>query len=255
MESEYFAMNTALEAQAARDADAVVVITRALGDEMVRRGVSAEKMTLVPNGVDVGRFVPRPRDEALAARLGLGHKRVIGYVGSIVDYEGLDLLMHAVLKLHQRGHRDVAALIVGDGVVLESLKQLAKQLEIDRHVIFTGRVPHHDVEAHYSLIDIAPFPRKSLPVTEMVSPLKPLEAMAMNKIVVASDVAALAEMIEPGVNGFTFRKDDVDNMTDVLERALQGRDVPTHPRTWVETNRSWSQLAKKVVEIYDRLTA
>jgi hypothetical protein len=96
MESEYFAMSTALEAQAARDADAVVVITRALGDEMVRRGVPREKITLIPNGVDVGRFIPRPRDQALADRLGLRNKRVIGYVGSIVDYEGLDLLMHAM---------------------------------------------------------------------------------------------------------------------------------------------------------------
>jgi glycosyltransferase involved in cell wall biosynthesis len=238
MESEYFAMSTALEAQAARDADAVVVITRALGDEMVRRGVPREKITLIPNGVDVGRFIPRPRDQALADRLGLRNKRVIGYVGSIVDYEGLDLLMH-----------------VGDGVVLESLKTLARELGIDRDVVFTGRVPHHDVEAHYSLIDIAPFPRKSLPVTEMVSPLKPLEAMAMNKIVVASNVAALAEMIEPGVNGLTFRKDDVGDLADVLERLLHGHDVPANPREWVETHRSWKQLAKNVVEIYERLTA
>lgn len=254
METEHFRLMTRLEAQAACDADAVVVITRALGEEMVRRGVPREKMTLVPNGVDIDRFVPRPRDEALARKLGLTDKRVIGYIGSIVDYEGLDLLLHAVHRLHQRGTRDLAVLIVGDGVVLESLKKLARSLGIANLVVFTGRVPHHEVEAHYSLVDIAPFPRKSLLVTEMVSPLKPLEAMAMNKAVVASDVEALAEMIVPGVNGVTFRKDNIDDLTDVLERLLDERQRPTSPRKWVTENRSWHALAGIVDGLYKQLT-
>jgi len=254
METEQFRLMTDLESQAAREADAVVVITRALGEEMVRRGVPADKITLVPNGVDIRRFVPRPRDGALATRLGLQGKRVIGYIGSIVDYEGLDLLMHAIHGLHQRDIRDVAALIVGDGIVLDSVKTLARELGIANHVVFTGRVPHHEVEAHYSLVDIAPFPRKSLPVTEMVSPLKPLEAMAMNKVVVASDVAALAEMIEPGVNGLTFRKDDIEDLTAVLARVLSDpARRPTAPREWVETHRSWYALSGIVDGLYKRL--
>ncbi len=251
METEVFKLMSELEAQAAREADAVVVITRALGDELVRRGVPREKITLVPNGVDIARFVPRPRDEALATKLGLTGKRVIGYIGSIVDYEGLDLLLHAVARIKQR---DVAVLIVGDGTVLESLKLLARELGIAEDVKFTGRVPHHEVEAHYSLVDIAPFPRKSLPVTEMVSPLKPLEAMAMNKVVVASDVAALAEMIVPGVNGVTFKKDDVEDFTAVLESLLGEGSRPSGPRDWVQANRSWQALAGIVDELYKHLT-
>ena len=254
MDSEHFRLMSDLELQAAREADAVVCITRALADEMVRRGVPEDKITLVPNGVDVERFVPRPRDEALAARLGLAGKRVIGYIGSLVHYEGLDLLLHAVHRLRRRGARALGVLIVGDGAALGALRALAEELDLADLVVFTGRIPHHEVEAHYSLVDIAPFPRRSLPVTEMVSPLKPLEAMAMDKLVVASSVAALAEMIEPGVNGIVFRKDDVDDLTDALARVLDDDAArPRAPRAWVAANRSWHQLSGTIDALYRRL--
>ncbi len=254
MESEQFKMMADLEAQAAREADVVVCITRALIDEMVRRGVPADKIVLIPNGVDVARFTPRPRDEALAAKLGLAGKKVIGYIGSIVDYEGLDYLMHAVHRLRERGVSDFGVLIVGDGAVLSSLKELVTKLDLGDLVVFTGRIPHHAVEAHYSIVDIAPFPRRSLPVTEMVSPLKPFEAMAMDKIVIASSVSALGEMIETGVNGFVFRKDDVEDLTEVLATALSGNARPSGPRTWVSAHRSWYELTGAVDKLYKQLT-
>jgi glycosyltransferase involved in cell wall biosynthesis len=253
--SEYYKLMSRLEVQVAREADAVICITRALQDEMVRRGVPAEKITIVPNGVDVDRFVPRPRSQALAERLGLAGKKVIGYIGSIVDYEGLDLLLRAVDRLRARGASGFALLIVGDGAALEGLERLAAELRLGDLVTFTGRVPHEEVEDYYSIVDVVPLPRKSLPVTEMVSPLKPFEAMAMDKIVVASDVAALAEIVDDGVNGFLFRKDDVADLADRLEKILDPDFAHSlRPREWVVAHRSWQHLSLSVESIYEQLT-
>ncbi|MEK8227737.1 glycosyltransferase [Oerskovia sp. M15] len=126
-----------------------------------------------------------------------------------------------------------------------------------RVVTFTGRVPHADVERYYSLVDIAPFPRLPLPVCELVSPLKPFEAMAMGKAVVASDVRALAEIIDDGVNGLLHKKGSVEDLTRVIESlldnpALVGQLGETS-RKWVETERDWASLADKVSSIYEEL--
>jgi hypothetical protein len=216
--------------------------------------VPADKIVIVPNGVDIDRFVPRERNQALAERLGLAGKKVIGYIGSVVDYEGLDLLMRAVAQLRDRGVTGFGALVVGDGAVLDNVKAVAAELGVTDLVVFTGRVPHEEVEDYYSVVDVAPFPRKSLPVTEMVSPLKPFEAMAMNKIVVASNVAALAEIIVEGVNGFLFQKDSVDALTDTLERILAPDfENRLSPRDWVAGNRDWNQLSGIVDELYRSL--
>ncbi|MDO5663317.1 MAG: glycosyltransferase, partial [Brachybacterium sp.] len=186
-----------MEADAARGADRVLAITEALKGELVERGVAEDTITLVPNGVDTERFTPLPRDEDLAASLGVTDTRVIGYVGTIADYEGLGLLLAAAREL-RRTREDFHVLIVGDGAVLEDLREQVRADGLTDVVTFTGRVPHEDVERYYSIIDITPFPRLPLPVCEMVSPLKPFEAMAMGKAVIASDVAALAEIVTPG---------------------------------------------------------
>jgi glycosyltransferase involved in cell wall biosynthesis len=254
--TEYFNLMSRMELQAALEADAVICITRALRDEMIRRGVPAEKITVVPNGVDVERFVPRPRNEVLAERLGVSDKRVIGYVGSVVDYEGLDLLLRAVDLLRNRGAPGFALLIVGDGAALEGLRSLAAELCLGDLVTFTGRVPHEQVEDYYSIVDVVPLPRKSLPVTEMVSPLKPFEAMAMDKIVVASDVAALAEIVQDGINGLLCRKDDVGDLADKLEMVLDPAFAHSlRPREWVIANRSWQHLSTLVQDVYRSLTS
>jgi glycosyltransferase involved in cell wall biosynthesis len=254
--AELFSVMSRMEAQVAAGADQVVCITHALKEEMVRRGVPEEKITVVSNGVDIERFVPRRRHRELAEELGVAGKKVIGYVGSMSDYEGLDLLLQAIARLRDRGTSAIAAVLVGDGDALASLKQLAEELAIADMVTFTGRVPHDRVEDYYSIIDVAPFPRKSTPVTEIVSPLKPFEAMAMKKIVIASNVAALAEIIEDGVNGLLFQKDDVDDLVSKLETVLApGFAHALRPREWVVENRSWQRLSGIVEEVYKRLVA
>ncbi|MDO4254713.1 MAG: glycosyltransferase [Kocuria sp.] len=247
-----------MEADAAREATHVLAITQALKDELIERGVDAAKITVVPNAVDGNRFTPQERDPGLEHTLGLLGKTVIGYVGSVLDYEGLGLLIEAADRMrHTRD--DFVVLIVGDGAELEKYQQEVRNRDVENFVHFTGRVPHEDVERYYSLVDIAPFPRLPLPVCEMVSPLKPFEALAMQKAVVASDVAALAEIITPVFNGLLHRKGDCEDLVSKLELLLDNvelrHDLAARGRTWVLENRQWNAVSRIVSDIYDQLGA
>ncbi|MDN5838457.1 MAG: glycosyltransferase family 4 protein [Yaniella sp.] len=245
-----------MEADAAANADRVITITNALREELINRGVDEHKITVVPNGVEVSRFKPRERNEDLAVRLGIQSKTVIGYVGSILDYEGLGLLIDAAHQLKQE-RDDVAFLLVGDGAELAQFRERVESEGLSDIVIFTGRVPHHEVEDYYSIIDICPFPRLPLPVCEMVSPLKPFEAMAMGKVVIASDVAALAEIVKDGSNGLLFEKGNAIALAQGLRRLLDnpglGRQLSEEGRRWVQQERDWTRLSEGIGEIYAAL--
>lgn len=245
-----------LETTVAREADALLVITAALGDHMVQLGVDPARITVVPNGVDVARFTPRERDEELAARLGLSDKQVIGYVGGLVHYEGLDLLFEALVEL-RRQRDDFHLLVVGDGAYERKLHQVVEELGVGDLITFTGRVPHEDVEGYLSLVDITPFPRKPLPVCEMISPIKPFESMAMRKAVVASDVAALAEIVQDGITGRLFAKGDASDLARVLGELLDDPDqrvrLGAAAREWVAQERDWSRITDTVDEVYRAL--
>lgn len=242
-----------METDAAMGATRVIAITNALKSELVARGVDEEKITVVPNGVDTERFKPVGRADALAAKLGIGDRTVIGYVGSVVFYEGLDLLAEAVSQIATR-RRDFVVMVVGDGAKLDEVKARVDELGVSDLFIFTGRVPHDEVEDYYSIIDIAPFPRLPLPVCEIVSPLKPFEAMAMGKAVVASDVAALAEIVEDGTTGLLHRKGDSESLASALERLIDSPELrdqlSANGRAWVTQEREWAALGQRVGDIY-----
>ncbi|MCP3426186.1 glycosyltransferase family 4 protein [Rothia sp. AR01] len=254
--SDMFRYMARMEADAADGATAVITITNALRDEMIDRGVDASKIMVVPNGVDTGRFNPIPRDEALATELGVQGKKVIGYVGSVLDYEGIDLMLEATAVMSNL-RNDFHVLIVGDGTELQRFQDFVRDNALDNFVTFTGRVPHEDVERYYSLIDITPFPRLALPVCEMVSPLKPFEAMAMGKAVVASNVAALAEIVTPGLNGLLHEKGDAEALRAELERLLDNPELVgrlgDQARRWVVENRDWKSLAGRISDLYQTL--
>ena len=245
-----------MEAEAAINSTRVIAITGALKNEMVKRGVPEDNIDIVPNGVDTSRFVPMAPDINLKDSLGLAGKTIIGYVGSVLDYEGIDILLDSV-RILAAERVDFHVLIVGDGAYHSNAVSRATSLGIDELVTFVGRVPHDEVERYYSIIDIAPIPRRSLPVTEMVSPLKPFEAMAMGKVVVGSNVEAIDEIIVPEVNGLVFEKDNPADLAQVFYR-LMGDPVARHElgssaREWVTENRDWATLSARVVNIYSEL--
>lgn len=245
-----------MESDAAKNATKVLTITNALKEELVIRGVDEAKIVVLPNGVDTDRFVPRERDEELKESLGLAGKTIIGYVGSVLDYEGLGLLIKAATILRQKG-KVFAVMIVGDGAELDRFKAEVTDANLDNCFVFTGRVPHGDVERYYSIVDITPFPRLPLPVCEMVSPLKPFEAMAMQKAVVASNVKALAEIVRDGENGLLHEKGSAESLAEKISLYLDDPDLrermARNGREWVVAERQWKDLGGIVSEIYSEL--
>lgn len=257
-DSDHYQMSHKLEVQTAKAADHVFAITRAIGRLLVDEGVSEDKITVIPNGVDVDEFVPRERNRDLARTLGLGDDHIVfGFIGSFARYEGLGLLLDAIAGLPASERRRVRVLLVGDGQVLEGLQAQARRLRIDDQVIYTGRIPYEQVRDHYSLIDAGVYPRRAARVCEIVSPLKPLEAMAMGKPIVVSSVAALAETVDHGETGLIFDKDDVNSLREKLLELIADREMRErlghNAREWAKTHRSWAQITQSIESVYRAL--
>lgn len=203
-----YRLTRALENHVVAGADAVVTICQSLKDDLVSRGVAPGKITLSPNGVDLALFgEPARRDTALAAELGLGDGPVVGFIGSFYDYEGLDDLIAAMPALTAR-LPGAKLLLVGGGPMEEALQAQAQASLASAAIRFVGRVPHSEVERYYALVDVMAYPRKTSRLTDLVTPLKPLEAMAQRQLVAASDVGGHRELITHGVNGTLFPPDD-----------------------------------------------
>ncbi len=256
-----------LEAAIAQAADQVFTLTAPMAEELAARGVAPSRIALLPNSCDPARFTPRPRDAALAQQLGIpADVPVIGYIGTFVDYEGLDDLAAACALLKAQGHV-FRLLLVGsentsstmDGPIGAAIAAMAENGGFADWLIMPGRVPHEAVESWYSLIDICPFPRKPWPVCEMVSPMKPLEALAMEKAVVVSDVRALAEMIADGHTGLAFAKGDVPALAETLARLIADPALRAwlgrRGRAWVAAERTWRGVGERAARLLHPLLA
>lgn len=259
--SHRFVAARLLEAAVAGHADHVFTLTEPMREELISRGVDRRRIELLPNSCDPERFVPRGRDADLAAGLGIPDGvPVIGYIGTFVDYEGLEDLAAAAAVLKRRGHV-FRLLLVGNenasgserGAITERILATAARAGFTDWLLLPGRVPHEDVERYYSLIDIAPFPRKPWPVCEMVSPMKPLEALAMEKAVVVSSVRALTEMIDHGRNGLVFAKGSVDALADALASLIadpaRRAALGSAGRAWVCAERTWTGMGRRMAAV------
>ncbi|MFW8595911.1 glycosyltransferase family 4 protein [Cribrihabitans neustonicus] len=243
----FYRLQHALECRTAAQADHVFTLGAPMREELIRRGVAAERITLAPNGCDSAEFNPQLHGTALADRYGIPPGvPVIGYIGSFVQYEGLDDLIRACTLLQKQG-QDFRLLLAGSGPDEGDILRAASESGLGDRLILPGKLPHEAVAAHYALIGIATFPRKPQPVTELVPPLKPLEAMAMEKAVVVSSVQPLAEMVTDGRTGLVFRKGDTEDLARALARltadpALAAR-LGKAGRAWVARERSWEKTA------------
>ena len=253
-----YRLTRSLETHAVKSADAVAVICEGLRGDLVARGIDPDKITVSPNGVDLDLFGdPPPRDDALAETLGLAaDDAVIGYIGSFYDYEGIDDLIAAMPALVAVQPR-ARLLLVGGGPMERALKAQASASPAAAHIHFVGRVPHTEVERYYSLIDILAYPRKKMRLTDLVTPLKPLEAMAQGKLVAASSVGGHRELIEDGVTGSLFAPDDPAAIASALAKLLESRAMwPERRHTariFVETHRNWSSNILRYEPVYQRL--
>jgi PEP-CTERM/exosortase A-associated glycosyltransferase len=246
-----------LENRAIRGADVCCVISEALATEVEFRGVDPQRTILVPNGVDVNSFVPGPPSPSLTERYGLQDAVVIGYIGSFFQYEGLDLLAEAMKTLVQEVPR-ARLLLVGDGELMPRLKQMAAVPPLSGRVILTGRVAHEEIADYYRLCDFLVLPRRDTRETRLVTPLKPMEIMAMQKALVASDIGGHREMIQDGVNGLFFKTEDVRDLVGRCRELISNeglrRDLGVTARTWVEQHRDWNVLVERYIAVYARLT-
>jgi glycogen synthase len=245
-----------LETRAVMQADAVGAICDGLLTDLRARGVDPAKLFKTPNAVDVARFGEKPVDAALMTELGLAGADVIGFIGSFYDYEGLDILMEAV-PLLLAANPKIKVLLVGGGPQAETLKAQVARLKIEPAVMFTGRVPNEQVERYYSLMDIMVYPRKKQRLTDLVTPLKPLEAMAEYKLVAASDIGGHRELIRHGVTGELFSPDDPEALAHAVAALFAQRDSwPERrrvSRAYVETERTWVNTVDNYAPVYERL--
>jgi glycogen synthase len=249
-----YRVTKALETYAVKRANAVAVICEGLKSDLITRGIPAEKIMVSPNGVDLGLFGdPPPPDAALAAELGLSGRDVIGFIGSFYDYEGLDDLIAAMPMLP-----DAHLLLVGGGPMEAALCAQSASSSAAERIHFIGRVPHDQVERYYSLMDIMAYPRKKMRLTDLVTPLKPLEAMAQMRLVAASDVGGHRELIEDGVTGTLFAPDDPKALADSLNGLLADRahwdERRKTARAFVERDRNWSSNISRYGPVYHKLT-
>ncbi len=252
-----YRLTRALENRVIAGADAVVTICAGLREDLIARGVVPGKISIMPNGVDLEMFgTPTARDAALAEALELGDGPVIGFIGSFYDYEGLDDLIAAMPALIAR-QPDARLLLVGGGPCEAALTAQAAASLAAHAIHFAGRVPHQEVERYYALADVMAYPRKASRLTDLVTPLKPLEAMAQGKLVAASDVGGHRELITHGETGVLFAPDDPDACAAALGDLLGNRAgwerLCANGRNHVETRHDWARNAARYQAVYQVL--
>ena len=252
-----YRLTRALENRVVAGAAAVVTICQGLKGDLVQRGVPADKITLSPNGVDLALFGQSAApDPQLRAELGLGDGPVIGFIGSFYDYEGLDDMI-AAMPLLLQAVPGARLLLVGGGPMETALKAQADASTASAAIRFAGRVPHADVERYYALVDVMAYPRKRSRLTDLVTPLKPLEAMAQHKLVAASDVGGHRELITDCVTGTLFAPDDPAALAAALGALLA---APTRwpglraaGRAHVAAHHDWGRNVHRYHVVYQTL--
>ncbi|SFF95151.1 TIGR04063 family PEP-CTERM/XrtA system glycosyltransferase [Neptunomonas qingdaonensis] len=252
-----YKLSRALETYVFKHADAVTTICEGLRKDIKGRGIPNNKITVIPNAVDIDTFsVITCRDTARLDELGLQGKTVLGFIGSFYAYEGLLLLLDALPEII-RNNADIRLLLVGGGLQNDLIHEKIKALNLQDFVITTGRVPHTDVQSYYSLVDILIYPRLAMRLTELVTPLKPLEAMAQGKLVIASDVGGHKELIKDGITGRLFKAGDpmvlARVVLDLLDQQSDWTSYKLQGRKYVEEQRNWPVSVNYYNDVYPAL--
>jgi PEP-CTERM/exosortase A-associated glycosyltransferase len=246
-----------LESKVFREADAVFCISKGLYDDIKERGVPAERITMIPNAANIDRFqVLTSKDENLNRELKLEGKFVLGFFGSFYSYEGIDQIIAALPTLLQHNPK-VHLLLLGGGNEESNLKAQVKSLGLESNVSFIGRVPHSDIPKYSSIVDAFVFPRCSIRLTNTVTPLKPLEAMAQGRLVIASDVGGHQELIENEKTGYLFKADNLESLIACVKKVMQvganNQAILDNGLEFVTTDRNWKSIASRYKAVYQRL--
>jgi len=252
-----YRITKALETHVFKNADAVTTICEGLRNDIISRGVDGDKVTVVPNAVDIEKFTfGEAADIELVRELRLKGCTVLGFIGSFYAYEGLMLLLEAIPEI-VISQPNVRLLLVGGGPQHKVIKDKIKTLGLQEHVIMVGRVPHDQVQRYYNLVDIFVYPRLSMRLTELVTPLKPLEAMAQGRLLVASDVGGHHELIRDRNTGYLFKAGDQSSLVQavlyVLSDQARWDEIRRLGRRYVEEERNWTNSVDNYKSVYGRL--
>ena len=252
-----YRLTRSLETWAMSRASHVFTICEGLRGDIEARGIAPNKITVIPNAVDIDAFAQgRGGDGVLKSSLGLKGAVVLGFIGSFYAYEGLDLLLEVLPDLLRR-RPEIRLLLVGGGPQDATLKAQAARLGVVDKVVFTGRVPHSEVQRYYDLIDVLVYPRHSMRLTELVTPLKPLEAMAQGRLLVASDVGGHRELIRHRETGWLFEAGSTVALASAVDELMARRDqwpgLRRAGREFVERERNWTASVARQQVVYHRL--
>lgn len=256
--SPRYRASRALETYALRRADAVITICEGLRTDVIGRGVAPERVTVVPNAVEPADLGGTSESAAVEARRrhGLEGCCVLGFIGSFFAWEGLSLLLDAMPAIVAQ-RPDVRLLLVGGGNDDAALRAQAERLGLGGHVVFIGRVPHSAVAQLYAATDVLVYPRLPMRLTDMVTPLKPLEAMALGKLQVASDVGGHRELIRDGDTGVLFRAGDPTALAGAVLRLLADSGLQERCKSrgplWVREERTWDRVVPRYAAVYERV--
>ena len=249
-----------LETDALRRASAVTTICEGLREDIIARGIPADRVIVVPNAVDpqVLRAGRSGSDAGAAARarLGLADAWVLGFIGSFFAWEGLPLLLEALPAVIAR-RPDTRLLLVGGGAQDSLLRQTTERLGLGGYVVFAGQVPHREVADLYEAIDLLVYPRLPMRLTDMVTPLKPLEAMALGKLFVASDVGGHRELVRDRETGVLFEAGRADALAECIVSVTEDPVLQRHLREqgprFIERERTWVRVVPRYREAYARV--
>ncbi len=245
-----------IETRFFKKVDAIFTISEGMRKEMIARGISEKQITIIPNGVDTKQFSTIPRDEFLSQKKNIKGKKVLGFIGSFYHYEGIDLLIDAFAEILKKNN-NVVLLLVGDGPEYTKIREMTDKKGLNGRVIFTGQIPHQEIRRYYSVMDILVYPRKSMRLTELVTPLKPLEAMALGKVVAGSNVGGIRELINDGRNGVLFKPDSMESLAETLSELISNPELQEslsqEAVMYVNKERSWDKIIQRYLPVYERV--
>lgn len=248
-----FELSQAMDGRVTRAADAVCTITEALRTRTIELGLPAERIFVVGNGVDTDLFSPRLASAELRNQCVRGGDFVIGFIGSFFSFEGLPLLLRSFAKVRSK-YPGARLVLVGDGEDRPILDQLLIELDLEDSVWLVGRVPHDRVLDFYAAMDVLVYPRRRSTLTEMISPLKPLEPMAMGRCVLGSDVGGIRELVRDGDTGLLFEADSeaalVERLLTLASRNVDAVALGDRARVHVTTHRQWKHMALACDDAY-----
>lgn len=249
-----YRLTRALETFVFKRVHGITTICNGLKKDIVSRNIGETPIQVIPNAVDVDEFsVTFSSEKSMRKQYGLGQSYVIGFIGSFYAYEGLEILIDALHAMSD-SELDVKALLVGGGPEEKRLREQVKRLDLADKVIFTGRVPHEKVDQYYNLIDVLVYPRLPARLTDIVTPLKPLEAMAMGKVFVASNVGGHVEILPERLHSVLFEAGSVTALVQALEATIANKPLQAlfsgWARKYVETERNWTKSVAGYVDLY-----